>query len=206
MLYFAHESLEYQNFLVSENRSSLISPQLYRRLISGKAKELNVLDFGCGLGYVSTILATHLAEPYHIYGCDYQEDLLDEFWKRIVRRELKSITPFFMPMRSRLLFPRWLPKMDHVIFSLSLSAVEDIFEVLKTIKSILKPEGRIHIIEWVDGAEEYLNKYFPKDQRLSPDKVRETLERTEFEIYENYSGLSNVYAISTRLKLHAGTD
>ena len=66
MLYFAHESLEYQNFLVSENRSSLISPQLYRRLISGKAKELNVLDFGCGLGYVSTILATHLAEPYHI--------------------------------------------------------------------------------------------------------------------------------------------
>ena len=93
MAFLHFEEAEYQDFLVAEARLSLVPAEIYERLIPYDPNAYySVLDFGCGLGYASMLLAQKFKEheKFKIYACDYQEELLDRLWKRIVNRNPSS--------------------------------------------------------------------------------------------------------------------
>lgn len=182
-----HEINEYQRFLISEKREAIVKPEYYlEKLLTDEP--VNYLDFGTGLGYVGTLLASseNLHPDSHIYACDYQEDLLDTLWKRITDRKLKNITAFFMPDRSRVYFPEWIPKVNHLILSFTTSTVEDAFMLYETLQKGLKPGGKIHIFDWDQhSANPNLERVFPKKHRLTAMILQQWLELTGYKVEES---------------------
>lgn len=197
MIIKAHESVDYQDFLTSDYRELSVPADAYLKILRDQLDEpLQILDFGCGLGYVSLLLGEQLKKnsQAHIYACDYQEDLIDLLWKRLVHHNLKNVTPFHIPDRSLVNFPKWIPGINHFFFSFSLSAVEDAFKVFNTIKSILSETAVLHIFDWEhDANNEYLNKVFPKEDRLTAMILQQWLELTGYKVTRTESSKGKDY-------------
>lgn len=188
MLQKPHESVLYQEFLISDYREHSVPANAYLKpLLDDDREKINFLDFGSGLGYVSALLGNHYRKKpkVHIYAAEYQEDLIDLFWKRLVTQKLENITPFFLPDRSFIYFPKWIPAIDHCYFSFSLSTVDDPFKVFETIKSKLSETAILHILDWEPEAKNHrLVDLFPAKDRLTPNILLQWLELTGFKVLE----------------------
>ena len=203
MAFRVHESQEYQDFLISEPRKGIISPELYNNMIPAFQPGMIILDFGCGLGYVSVFFSEKFREhtDFHIYACDYQVDVLDLLWKRITDNGFKEITPFFMSDQSRLHFPKWVPVADFIFFSFSLSATDNPVDILKTIQVKMKPSTILHLIDW-DKSKIHpkIDELIPARNRLSIEQVKDYLQRSGFEIIKDYKISGPYFAFTSRLK------
>lgn len=199
MILKPHENPKYQEFLTSDLRVPLVPESVYLNLLKIKNfRSSNILDFGCGAGYVSLLLggALQSSSRSHIYACDYQEDLIDRFWKEIVRKDIKNVTPFFHPDRSHISFPGWLPGIDHLIFSFSLSAVEDAYTVLDRSKSVLREEALIHIIDWEQSSvSPFLKDLYGPENRLTFMILQQWLELTGYDVIETNTDYENIFYI-----------
>ncbi|MDH5716097.1 MAG: class I SAM-dependent methyltransferase [Spirochaetia bacterium] len=197
----SHEELEYQEFLVSDIRENLVSAEIYQQFISNPKPNINVLDFGCGLGYVMLYYAENFKniENIHVYGCDYQEELLDLCWKKIVQKKLNNVTPFFMPEKSLVNFPQWVPKMDHIFLSFCLSTVHNKEEFLISIANQLNTEGIIHIIDWKKNTDnENLKILYPTNNRFELENMKTVLSKINFRIIKLNINSDFYYVIDTK--------
>lgn len=198
-----HENLRYQEFLISEERARIVPKEVYLSLLVDNSEfPVNYLDFGCGMGYVSLLLGEKVRDEknIHIYACDYQEDLLDILWKKIVEKKLTNVTPFYMPDRSMIYFPKWLPLIDHIIFSFSLSCVDDGFKVFQSMKSGLREEAYVHIVDWENSSEnEFLKELFPPENRLTALILQQWLELTGYNVEKTESGKYDYFYIRAQL-------
>ncbi|MDH4262758.1 MAG: class I SAM-dependent methyltransferase [Spirochaetia bacterium] len=198
-----HEVEEYQDFLISEQRKGVVSPELYNNMISQSKPEMNILDFGCGLGYVSVFYSEKFKETddVHIYACDYQVDVLDLLWKRIAENKFKKITPFFMSDQSRLHFPNWIPIADHIILSFSLSTTDNPVDILTTLQTKISGTTMIHLVEWDKNKKhEKIDVIYPERYRLTVEQTKDYLERTGYEILKDYKINGPYFAYTCRLK------
>lgn len=197
-----HETEEYQDFLISEQRKGVVSPDLYQAMLPTFRPDMNILDFGCGLGYVSVFYSEMFKEhdQFHIYACDYLVDVLDAFWKRIAENHFKNITPFHMPDQSRLHLPKWIPPVDFLFFSFSLSTTDNPVDILKTIKPVLSESSYIHIIDWdKNKSHEKIDAIYPLRNRLEESQVKDYLQRTDYEIVKEFKTSGPYYAFTCRL-------
>lgn len=193
-----HEEINYQKFLISDRRKNLLNPMIYMEFLKNRNSE-NILDFGCGLGYVTLYYALKFRTKTEkkIYACDYQEDLLDSLWQSATKQSLTNITPFFMPDRSHLVFAGWIPKMDDVIFSLSLSGMDDPSLALKTLRPVLNENGLIHIIEWdKDKTSTTLDDWLRPSERQSENRLRFILQQADYHIVETHHPEGPVFAVT----------
>ncbi|MDH4200072.1 MAG: class I SAM-dependent methyltransferase [Spirochaetia bacterium] len=207
MPFRAHESQEYQDFLISEQRKGIISGDLYHAMLPAFTPELNILDFGCGFGYVSVYYSEKFKEhdDFHIYACDYQIDALDFLWKRIAENKFKNITPFHMPDQSRLHCPKWVPVADHLFFSFSLSATDNPVDILKTIRPLISEKTLIHVIDWDKNRNhEKMDVLYPVRSRLDAAQVKDCLERTGYSVIRDYKLAGPCYAFTCRLNPENG--
>lgn len=190
-VYKPHELKEFQEFMLSSERVRLVNDQVYQNFSAYIKPQENILDFGCGQGYVSLLCATTLAEKNidaHVYACDYQELLLDLFWKHIVQKKLTKVTPFFVPNHNRIIFPTWLPSVSHVIFSFSLSAVKDIPSVFHSLQSIVTDTAKIHVIDWnPECKDSSLEEFVPTAYRVDKQKILQALTEHGYEIEKQYA-------------------
>jgi ubiquinone/menaquinone biosynthesis C-methylase UbiE len=186
MIIPAHERVTYHEYLDSDGRIGLINDKVYIELLASfEQKMVNILDFGCGNGHVALLAAKTFEKKPNIsvYGCDYQEDLLDEFWSRISVLKLKRITPFFMPNISKVHLPAWLPPLHVILFSFSLSCVESISDVLASFRTKLLPDSRVVIIDWQKEVKDpELESHFGRKNRLSHEEVRNALQDTGYRL------------------------
>lgn len=187
MILRSHEKPDYHEFLFSKKREQIILPEVYLKIIdyhiNSEIKPYNILDFGCGAGYVSLLIGEHLKEipDVHIYSLDYQEDLLDQFWKKIVQKELKNVTPFHLNEQNRIFYPKWLPDIDLAFFSFSLSASSGPDDILETTGRIIIPGGRIFIFDWSSDFNNLtLDELFPQENRLTPMIFEQIIERSGY--------------------------
>ena len=195
----SHENEEYQNFLISDSRENLIPSAIYDQIIPEIKPDTNLLDFGCGLGFVLFYYAQKFqhVENTHFYGCDYQEDLLDLCWKKITQKELKNTTPFFTPDKSRLHFPEWLPKMNHIVLSFSLSCAEEKNQVLLSLSQILAEDGLIHILEWEKDYENILlDNFYSNKNRFSFEECQTILEENNFTVIKKKIPKESCYCLT----------
>lgn len=176
--------------MLSSERLRLVEDETYKNFFAYIKPQENVLDFGCGQGYVSLLCATSLAEQEidtHVYACDYQEDLLDLFWKHIVDKKLSKITPFFVPNHNRIVFPPWIPPINHVIFSFSLSTVKNVSDIFRDLQPILTDKTKIHVVEWNPQCEDSsLENVFPMKYRIEKQTVLQAINEHGYQVEKNY--------------------
>ncbi len=199
MLRSVHLTGAYQDFLISEQRKGLIPPDLYDALIPEYFDGLNILDFGCGLGYSASYYSEKFSRfhDYHIYACDYQVEVLDYFWKRIADNHFKNVTAFFMPNRSRLHFPAWVPRVHYLMLSLSLSTADNPVDILKTAKPILEEKAKVHIIDWdADKPHDELDQIYPIKYRIRLNQVQDYLQQAGYHIVKTYRTTGPFFALS----------
>lgn len=133
------------------NKSKLESPERYKILPPFKTlkvmclkKEDIMIDIGCGTGYF-TIPASEIIGPEgKVIGVDISEQMLDEVRKKIENQssniELVLSDNVQLPIKDSL--------GTFALLSNVLHEAEDMMVMLSEAKRILKPGGRIAIIEW----------------------------------------------------------
>lgn len=183
-----HEEEAFQDFMISSERRYFLTDEVYDFFYSYFKDKDTILDFGCGQGYVSLFYGKKIEEQnIHVYACDYQEPLLDLFWKNIVRKKVKNVTPFFLANQNKAIFPNWVPKPNHIIFSFSLSTIKDMKKVFIDLKKISHEGCKLHIVEWNPNFEDpVLERFFPAQNRVSFDTILNILQELGYRVEKNF--------------------
>ena len=173
-----YDNEEYQEFLVSEERTNYIPDSVYQKLFKPpkQGEKTYILDFGTGMGHTALVLANRFEDfpDLHIYACEQQEILLDRLWYTLVHRKISRVTPFFLPSYSWINFPEWLPKMHHIVCSLGLSGCEKAEDVVQTLPKISTGNRMIHFLEWKAGQiPPEIEKIVPEEKQLDPGRPRD---------------------------------
>ena len=137
---------------------------------SGDLKETNILDFGCGWGRLTRMLAKDL-DPGHLYGCDPVDDILDVSRKTSVPAELARSE--FLP--ETLPFPDARGKFD-LVFSFSVFTHISEAAHLASLRAIhdgLKPGGLLVVTIRPPAYIDFNPNMQPAVDRLGPDRLAE---------------------------------
>lgn len=185
---------KYQEFLISSQRVQWVDDAVYWQMIPRVTEKNNILDFGCGLGYVSFLYAREIQEKNidaHVYACDSQEELLDMLWKRIVDYKFNKLTPLYIANKDRAVLPNWIPPLDHVLFSFSFSSLENGMKAAENIVQELHPQltqnAQVHVVEWNPlYSDPLLQKLLPKEKYIAQEKLTDLFSQNSFKIVRHY--------------------
>lgn len=111
---------------------------------SGLQAEHDVLDLGCGTGFFTIPVARHVRGQ--VFAVDVSSELLDIVRTRSAEAGLHNVST--MPGDAEQI-PLSESSVDRVICSLVLHECADLRKALTEIKRVLRPEGKLLILEWV---------------------------------------------------------
>ena len=116
-----------------------------RRILGPYIEEgMTVLDIGCGPGFFSVDLARMVGESGHVIASDLQEGMLRKLRKKIQGTELEKRIILHKCKEDELGVSE---DVDFVLAFYMVHEVPDQEKLFNEIKSILKPNGQIFIIE-----------------------------------------------------------
>jgi ubiquinone/menaquinone biosynthesis C-methylase UbiE len=107
-------------------------------------KGMTVLDLGCGPGFFSIEIAKMLTGSGKVIAADLQEGMLEKVNKKIKGTELEQIVEIHSCQEDKIGVTE---KVDFVLAFWMIHEVPDQDRLFEELKSILKPEGKIYIIE-----------------------------------------------------------
>jgi 2-polyprenyl-3-methyl-5-hydroxy-6-metoxy-1,4-benzoquinol methylase len=107
----------------------------------GDVRELRILDFGCGTGWMSIALAKIGAE---VYGIDISQELIKKALQLAAREKLSDKIYFIEMPGENLTFQE---KFFDIVLGSSILHHTDIQMALKCISGVLKPNGRALFLE-----------------------------------------------------------
>ncbi len=134
---------------------------------------MNVADVGAGTGYFSLPIADGIGETGKVYAVDFQEGMLEHFRQKLQRKG--------SPKNIRLIHgdaaATTLPgqSVDLVFLANVWHELDDHTAVLVEAMRILRPSGRIAILDWRPDVVQPPGP--PLAHRIAPDAVAETLQR-----------------------------
>lgn len=112
---------------------------------------MKVADFGSGSGAYVLAIAEVLGNTGHIYAVDVQRDLLKRVHNEAIRRGFKNVSVLWgdleVPGGSKIADKH----LDIVVISNLLFQVDEKETVLQEARRILKPGGRLALIDWNDS-------------------------------------------------------
>ncbi|MBS0618644.1 MAG: class I SAM-dependent methyltransferase [Spirochaetes bacterium] len=193
----AEEFVEYQKYLISDQREKLILPQHYTAQLSREVREdLNVLDFGCGHGYVAMLLALLPLKGLRVYACDTDEECLDVLWGRIAERGVKNLTAFHLPNYSQIYLPGWLPPVDYVFCSFSISTLEHPDIGLPQLVKHVAKGTQFSFTEWEsERSHPAIDIYVPPARRIVFADFKQLVEESGLKILFEESGKQQYYSV-----------
>jgi len=135
--------VEHAGGLDSRARKWLQNPE---KILKGRIKEgMVVLDLGCGSGYFTTEIARQVGRSGKVIAADLQQGMLD-----ILRDKVKGTD-----IEDRIVLRKCeadkigvTEKVDLVVAFFMVHEVPDKRKLLQELKSILKPNGSIYIVEF----------------------------------------------------------
>jgi ubiquinone/menaquinone biosynthesis C-methylase UbiE len=153
------------------NRHKLESPERYKILPPFNIlKYLNLqkddimIDIGCGTGYFTLPASKIIGPGGRVIGLDISEEMLDEVRSKIenngINIELMLSNELELPLRNSL--------GTFVLMSNVLHEAEDKGALLKEANRVLKPGGRLALIEW---EKKPMDMGPPLDHRLLADEI-----------------------------------
>ena len=143
--------------LENEERHALLKPDTLLRQF-GLEEGMDFLDIGSGTGFFSRAASRIIGENGKVYSADISEKMLDAFRSYGVPKNVHLIlsNEYEIPLSSALT--------DMALFAFVLHESKDIRRSVIEAARIIKPEGRIVIIEWKRQLEEHGP---PIDDRIS---------------------------------------
>lgn len=112
---------------------------------------MKIADFGAGSGAYVIAIAEHLENSGRVYAVDIQKDLLRRIHTEAVKRGFKNVEIVWgdleMPEGSKIADA----SLDLVLISNLLFQVEDKQAVIEEGKRVIKPGGRLAIIDWSES-------------------------------------------------------
>ena len=156
-----------------------------------------VADFGAGSGAYTFAIAEHLSGSGHVIAVDIQRDLLRRIKNEATRRGYKNVDIVWGDLEvlgSSKIADRHL---DFVLISNLLFQVQEKVRVLYEARRVLKPQGRLAIIDW---AESFKGMGPQKREVVSKEAGRELAEGVGFVLEREFSAGAHHYGLLFRVK------
>jgi ubiquinone/menaquinone biosynthesis C-methylase UbiE len=123
-------------------RSLVLNP---KKVLKGRIKEgMVVLEFGCGPGFFTPEIARMVGKSGKVVAADLQEGMLQKVMTKIEKSGLEGRLVLHKCEENRIGFTG---KVDLVLAFDMMHEVADKKRILSEMKSLLKPDGRLYIIE-----------------------------------------------------------
>ncbi|MCL6599780.1 MAG: methyltransferase domain-containing protein [Alicyclobacillus macrosporangiidus] len=127
--------------LVNPERQKLLPPETILQRLDVEPAHV-VADIGCGPGYFSIPLARMSST---VYGVDVSAEMLDILTQRAAAAGVRNIEPIEAPAEH---IPLSDAAVDRILCAFVLHEVDDLQQTLAEFQRLLKPEGKLMIIEW----------------------------------------------------------
>ncbi|AHF06596.1 class I SAM-dependent methyltransferase [Desulfitobacterium metallireducens] len=174
--------------LKAEWRIKAIPPvQTLQRL--GLVAEDSVADIGCGIGFFAIPAAKIVDSLNIIYALDTSVEMLAEVEKRMREEELSNVIPIKSEEYN---FKLSSESVSFALLVTVLHEIENKERFLQEARRILKPAGRIAIIDWEKKPTEMGP---PLNHRLSLEEVEELLMMTDFEVNQEHHFTEAFYGL-----------
>jgi cyclopropane fatty-acyl-phospholipid synthase-like methyltransferase len=143
-----------------------------------------IADIGAGTGYFSVRLA-RMTPGGRVYGVDIEPDMVKYLGERAKKAGLKNVIPVAGAPDD----PRLPEKVDLVLMVDVFHHIGDRDRYLAVLHGLLKPGGRIAIIDfrmdWPEGP--------PRSVRLTPEQVKAELGAAGYEFVDEHDFLPKQY-------------
>lgn len=113
---------------------------------------MTVADFGAGSGHYTLAIAEALENSGKVYAIDVQRDLLTRIHNESAKRHLKHVQVVWADLEEPHASKLADHSIDFVLVSNMLFQVHKKRAVLDEARRILRPRGRLAIIDWSDPA------------------------------------------------------
>jgi ubiquinone/menaquinone biosynthesis C-methylase UbiE len=134
--------------LEDDERYVLLQPENTLRQF-GLREGMTFVDIGAGTGFFSRAASNIVGEKGTVYAADISSEMLDVFRRFSVPSNVQLLqsNEYEVPIPSA--------QADLVLFAFVLHESEDVPRFLKEAMRLMKPDGRIAIIEWKKQEEEH---------------------------------------------------
>ncbi len=180
-----------------QHKARLDSPQRRQELppeeiltSMGLQKADTMLDIGCGTGYFSIPAARLVGPGGKVYALDIEQPMLDVVLSRAREEQLPWIE-VVKSEENRLMLGNHTA--DFAFLAFVLHEVNDPGAFMPEVARIIKPGGKIALIEWKKEAAEGGP---PLEDRLAPETVKDLLTRYGFAHLECRELKTRFYAIT----------
>ncbi len=143
-------------------------------------EDMQAADFGCGSGGWIIPLAQRLEEG-NVYALDVQEEPLSALKANIEMAGLVNIEIIQSDIENQNGSKLTDDSLDLVLITNLLFQVKDEKAVLMEAKRVLKPGGKILVVEWL--ADSSLG---PKEKRVSAEKVKQLAKEMGFKLEKEF--------------------
>jgi len=115
-----------------------------RKILSPYVREgMTAIDYGCGPGFFTLDMAALVGESGHVIAADIQRGMLDIVAEKLRKNGLeKRVTPHLCTPDAKI-----AEKADFVLLFYMVHEVPDKAALFADLASILKPDGRILVVE-----------------------------------------------------------
>jgi ubiquinone/menaquinone biosynthesis C-methylase UbiE len=178
-----YEDIKYQNFLLSSRRKIVTLPEKVMNQIQ-LSDATNVVDFGIGKGFFIPYLLKKMNKDAHLWGIDYQEEILDYVLKKRIDENILNFTALHMDKTDHPLLPNWIPLPEVIFTSMCLSTFSDPGLAMDGLIRSLKEGGRLYVIDW--SKVEFAEGPAIKD-KISIDKMKYLAELYKLEVTNTFT-------------------
>ena len=184
---FALMRIEYHRTLLADRvRNAAFHAALKRVIVKG---ETTVADIGAGTGYFSMRLA-HFVPRGRVYAVDVETEMVKHLAMRAASQGLANV----IAVRSSPDNPRLPGKVDLALVVDTYHHIEDREFYFSRLRGMMKPGGRLAVIDFKPDSPEGP----PPAARLTPEKVKEELDRAGFLFAGEHDFLPNQYFLIFR--------
>ncbi len=177
--------------LDNPRRKELIPQDKVLSLVGVKTGE-QVLDVGCGIGFLTLPAAKMVGDTGFVYGTDIQEAMLVEALDRSKQEKLFNIA-WILTHPDKITLPS--ASVDCVMLGMVAHEAPDLAQMLAECRRVLRQGGRIGIVEW---NQTFTEMGPPLDHRLKPETLQDILIKLGF-------GATVVHDISQGVYVAVGT-
>jgi ubiquinone/menaquinone biosynthesis C-methylase UbiE len=157
----------------------------------GLREDMIVADLGAGTGFYS-LAAAKMVPKGKVYAIEVVKDYIVTIKDRAKELGLNNLECFWGNIEEVGGTKIKEGMIDAVIVSNILFQVEDKERLVNEIKRILKPEGKILLVDWTDG----LTSFGPKPEQVIPkNKAREIFEKKNFILEREIDAGSHHYGM-----------
>jgi ubiquinone/menaquinone biosynthesis C-methylase UbiE len=150
--------------LLSEEREAALQPEFLLRDL-GLGEGMTLADIGCGPGFFAIPAARIVGETGAIFAADIEGEMLSTTRSRANEAGLTNVRIVKTSDREIPIAPNTC---DFVLVAFMIHEVEHRASFLRRAARLLKPEGRLVILEW-EKVEEEVGP--PVEERLAPEDV-----------------------------------